>query len=317
MAQRPAWKVPPEAVAHAGEVSSSSLEQFLKCPFGWALHYRARLEPGAGVDLPSGSRLLGDFAHRILQSMLCGPQKLDFATAKEADARTWARKAFEERVVLEAAPLVRRGGEVELDRAKTLVSNAAVALLAFLQASGWKPVAAEHSVTGTFGGFPANGRIDLLVEKNGDPAVVDLKLSGLKYKREELEAGHALQLALYASLVKKRPDVLPPSGFFVLEDGQFLTTQSTEFPGAVSVEGPDARATLDGAILGFTYWRSVLAKGVLPVLGEKLAWEEAVTAAVGPPPAKDSPARRPEPCKFCHYKSICVPPAVVDEGEGA
>ena len=220
-------------------------------------------------------------------------------------------------MALEAAPLVRRGGEVELDRAKTLVANAAAALLAFLQKSGWKPVAVEHPVTGTFGGFPANGRIDLLVEKGGEPGVVDLKLSGLKYRREELEAGHALQLALYASLVQKRPGSMPPSGFFVLEDGQIVTTEPNAFPGAISVQGPDARATLDGAILGFTYWRGVLAKGVLPVLGEKLAWEGPVTAAAGPPPAVDSPARRPKPCKFCDYASICVPPAVVDEEEGA
>ena len=52
MAQRPTWKVPPESVAHAGQVSSSSLESFLGCPFRWALHYRARLEPGAGVESP-------------------------------------------------------------------------------------------------------------------------------------------------------------------------------------------------------------------------------------------------------------------------
>jgi hypothetical protein len=308
LAQRPAWKVPPQAVAPTGPLSASALEQLLKCPFRWALGYRARLQRGAGVDLPSGGRLLGDFAHRILQSMLCGPEKLDVAKAKEGDARAWARKAFDARVALEAAPLVRRGGEVELDRSRKLVEEAAGALLGFLKATGWKPVDAERKVSGSFAGLPATGFIDLVVEKDGVEGIVDLKLGGLRYRKEELEAGHGLQLALYASMLGKRGKRVPPSGYFILEDGQFLTTEPLAFPGATIVEGPGSKETLEGAEQGFAYWSGVMAKGLLPVLHEQLAWEGPVTAAAGPPPAEDSPARRPGPCRFCDYESICVPP---------
>ena len=182
-----------------------ALESYLGCPFRWALHYQAKLEPGGGVNLPKGNRLLGDFAHRILQDMLCGPEKITFAKAKGADAGAWATKAFDARVGVEAAPLVLRGGEVELDRACTLVANAAASLLEFLKRAGWTPVEAEREVIGTFAGLPASGYIDLVVEKDGAKAVVDLKLSGLKYRQEELEAGHALQTALYASLLNKAP----------------------------------------------------------------------------------------------------------------
>ena len=58
------------------------------------------------------------------------------------------------------------------------------------------------------------------------------------------------------------------------------------------VEGPGSQATLEGSEEGFTYWRKVLAQGVLPVLHEELDWEAAVTAAAGPPPDEDSLARR-------------------------
>jgi hypothetical protein len=58
-----------------------------------------------------------------------------------------------------------------------------------------------------------------------------------------------------------------------------------------------------------------MAKGVLPVLHEELAWQGPVTAAAGPPPEDGSPARPPAPCKFCDYRSLCVPPAVDDEEE--
>ena len=302
-------------MAPTARLSASSLEAYLGCPFSWALHYQARLTPGGGVDLPEGNRLLGDFAHRILQDMLCGPAKLAFATARGPDARAWAERAFDARVGLEAAPLVRRGGEVELDRARTLVAGAAAALLEVLTRSGWRPVDAEREVSGTFAGLPAAGRVDLVVEKAGAEALVDLKLSGLRTRREELEAGRALQPALYASLIRKGGRPLPPSGFFVLEDGQLLTTEPQAFPGATVVEGPGAQATLQGSEEGFRYWRKVLGEGVLPVLREQLPWEPLVTAAAGAPPEEDSLARRAPPCRFCDYSAICVPPAVPDEGE--
>jgi hypothetical protein len=94
--------------------------------------------------------------------MLCGEGKLAFSKATPDEAKAWAKEAFDARVALEAAPLVRRGGEVELDRARTLVVNAAGALLQFLKRSGWKPVDAEREVNGTFAGLPAFG---LVVER--------------------------------------------------------------------------------------------------------------------------------------------------------
>ncbi|ABS28188.1 PD-(D/E)XK nuclease family protein [Anaeromyxobacter sp. Fw109-5] len=313
MTQRPAWKVPPQTLVPAGTLSSTSLEAFLGCPFKWALRYQAQLKPGQGVNLPDGNRLLGDFAHRVLQDMLCGDEKLDFAAATAEDARAWARKAFDARVGLEAARLVRRGGEVELDRARTVVATAAASLLEFLKRTGWRPVEAEREVNGTFAGVPASGFVDLVVEKDGVEAILDLKLSGLRYRQEELEEGQALQIALYASLLGTRGRKLPPAGFFVLDDGQLLTTDAKAFPGATVVDGPGTEATLKGSEDGFRYWQKVLATGLVPSMREGLDWAAEVGAAAGPPPDEDSLARRPPPCRYCDYKPVCVPPPPKDE----
>lgn len=296
-----------------GALSSTSLDAFLGCPFKWALRYQAQLKPGEGVTLPEGGRLLGDFAHRVLQDMLCGPEKLDVTRATPDEARAWARSAFDARVGREAARLVQRGGEVELDRARTLVTTAAASLLAFLQGSGWRPVDAEREVKGSFAGLPASGYVDLVVEKDGVEAIVDLKLSGIQYREEELEDGQALQLALYASLLGKRGRKLPPTGFFILEDGQLLTVDPKAFPGATVVDGPGTKETLRGSEEGFRYWEKVLAAGVLPSMRDGIGWEPAVTAAAGPPPAEDSLARRPPPCRFCDYQALCVAPVARDE----
>lgn len=310
---RGVWHVPPGALAPTGRLSSSQLESLLGCPFKWALEHQGLLQPGRGVDLPDEQRLLGNFAHRILQDLLLGPDRLDLAAATEESAVAWAGAAFDARVASEAAPFVRRGREVELDRGRATVAGAAAALLRHLQDGGWEVRAAEQPVSGSFAGQPVVGYVDLVLERRGKPAVLDLKLSGGGYRRRELEEGRALQLALYARMLEPG-GTLPPAGFLVLDDGELLTVNPGAFPGATVIAGPSAHETLGAAEEGFRYWKKVLSAGLLPVLNKKLEWEDAVTEATGaPPPDAKGPARREPACNFCRFPTLCK----VGFGEGA
>ncbi len=301
---RPVWRALAETLRPSGALSSSRLEALLGCPFQWALSYQARLRRGKGVDLPADNRLLGDFAHRILQDMLVGEDRLDVARTSEDDATAWALQAFDARVAAEAAPLVRPGREVERDAARTLVGGAAAALLRHVKAGGWTARATEEEVSGTFAGKLVDGRIDLVLEKAGKQAVVDFKLSGGKYRRDELEQGHALQLALYAAMLKKGGDALPPSGYLTLDDGQLLTVHPQAFPGATVIDGPSPEDTLGGAERMFKAWEKVLASGLLPMCSDDLPWEEPIAEAAGPLP-QDDLARRDPPCHFCDFTTLC------------
>ena len=134
--------------------------------------------------------------------------------------------------------------------------------------------------------------------------------------RRSSRSGHALQPALYASLLRKSGKPLPPSGFFILEDGQLLTTEPLAFPGATVVEGPGPAATLEGSAEGFQFWRSVMAKGVLPVLHEDLSWKGPVTAAAGAASRRWLASRAlPHPASSATTSRFCVPPAFEDEEE--
>lgn len=301
---RAVWAVPPEALRPPGPLSASALDALLGCPFKWALERNAQLRPGRGVDLPEGSRLLGDFAHRILQDMLVGDGHLDTGTATPEEASTWAARAFDARVASEAAPLVRQGREVERDAARTLIANAAGAIVRFLRAGEWAARSVEEEVHGEFARTPVQGYVDLVLTKSGRTALLDFKLSGAKYRRAELQDGHALQLALYASMLRQGGGPLPPAGFLTLDDGQLLTTSPQAFPGATVVDGPSAEETLRGAETMFDAWTKVLEKGFLPVCSEELPWEEPVVAATGPLP-DDPLARRAPSCLFCTFKTLC------------
>jgi hypothetical protein len=302
---RAVWQAPPETLAPAGTLSATALESLLGCPFKWALEHQGLLRPGRGVDIPDENRLLGDFAHRILQDMVLGTDRIAVDRATEDDAKKWAGLSFDARVGCEAAPLVRRGREAELDQARTLVAGAAAALVRHLHAGGWKVKAAEHPVSGRFAGHDVAGYVDLVLEKEGTEALLDLKLSGGRYRREELEKGRALQLALYASMLKSSGRAQPPAGFLILDDGQLLTVNPGAFPGAAVIEGPSAHETLKGAELGFAYWKKVLSKGLLPIPSEDLAWEDTIVEAAGELPDEKGPARREPGCLFCRFGALC------------
>ncbi len=305
VAPRGVWQAPPEALAPAVTLSATALESLLGCPFKWALEHQGLLRPGRGVDLPDDNRLLGDFAHRILQAMVLGTERIDVERATEDEVKKWTARAFDARVASEAAPFVRRGREAELDRARTLVAGAAAALVGHLQVGGWKVKAAEHPVSGRFAGHDVAGYVDLVLEKEGTEALLDLKLSGGRRRREELEKGRALQLALYASMLKSSGRVHPPAGFLILDDGQLLTLNPNAFPGAAVIEGPSAHETLKGAEEGFAYWKKVLSKGLLPILSEDLDWEAAVEEVAGELPDEKGPARREPGCLFCRFGALC------------
>ncbi len=302
---RAVWNAPPETLAPAGDLSATALESLLGCPFKWALEHQGLLGPGRGVDIPDGNRLLGDFAHRVLQDMVLGTERIDVERATEDEAKRWAARSFDTRVGSEAAPLVRRGREAELDRGRTLVAGAAAALIRHLQAGGWKVKAAEYPVSGRFAGHAVAGYVDLVLEKEGTEALLDLKLSGGRHRREDLEKGRALQLALYASMLRSSGRPHPPAGYLVLDDGQLLTVNPGAFPGAAVIEGPSAVETLKGAEEGFAYWKKVLSKGLLPVPSEDLAWEDAIVEAAGELPDEEGPARREPACLFCRFGALC------------
>jgi ATP-dependent helicase/nuclease subunit B len=305
IAPRPIFRLPPEAIS-TDRLSPSSLEKLLGCPVAWTLEYAAGLRRRGIARIPTGGRLLGTFAHAILEDLLLGPERLDLASATAADAIGWAARAFDARVAREAAPLVARGAEVERHRAREIVSQAAGALFALLQAGGWRARAAEDALSGRFEGAELSGSADLVLEKEGRTGILDLKLSNPRFFREKLENGEALQVALYAELSRRGAE-LPPTGYFIVSRGELLTVDGGAFPGAREVSGPSMDDTLHAARDALRFWRDVLARGVVASRHEDVAEASALEAAdaAGRPAPSAGPGAIDPPCRFCEYGAVC------------
>lgn len=305
IAPRAVFHLPPDTIA-VGALSPSSLEKLLGCPVAWVLERAAGLRRRGMARIPSGSRLLGTFSHAVLADLLDGPDRLDLATATPDDAAAWAERAFDARVATEAGPLVARGAEVERHRAREVVSGAARALFGALQAGGWQVRDTEASLAGELGGSALSGSADLVLEKDGLPAILDLKLAKAKYFREKLENGEALQLALYADMARGGA-AMPPTGYFLIAQGELLTVDAGAFPGARELAGPGMSETVTGARDALAFWRAALAKGVAIVRDEErrdAATLEAADAAGRPAPGSGPGAAEP-PCRFCDFGTVC------------
>ncbi|MGM0575196.1 MAG: PD-(D/E)XK nuclease family protein [Myxococcota bacterium] len=304
---RPVWRVSPEHVEPPPLLSPTAVEKVFGCPLQWVLADRAKLRPGAVASIPEGDRLVGLFAHALLQDLVVGDDALDLGRATPDEAAARAGEMFDARVGGEAAPLLRPGHEVERERARSSVASAARELVAMLQRAGWRPVAAERETGGTFEGHRWRGYVDLLLESpEGRPAVVDLKLGHSRNRREELAEGRALQLAMYADGVASG-DALPPVAYMTVGDGRFLTTDGEAFPESTAVEGPSSGETLVLAGRAWRWWRSVLSEGVVPARHDDLeGWKELCEEVAGGPPPDEGPAARKAPCCFCDFAPLCT-----------
>ncbi|MGC4000490.1 MAG: PD-(D/E)XK nuclease family protein [Anaeromyxobacter sp.] len=279
----------------------------LGCPLQWLLQYGAGLRPGRALQLPEGSQLLGTFVHALLQDLVHGPRALPLAGLSEADAQAHVERAFDARVAGEAAPLVQRGQELALDRARRLAGGAAAALVRHLHAGDWEVVGVETPLAGEFAGHPVEGYADLVLRrrKDGARAVLDLKLGRFTYRRKELEQGQGLQLALYARMLGPQGGKLPPAGYLVLQDGELLAHSLHAFPTAVEAQGPSLEETLQIAGRTLALWERALGGGHVPVAIEKSDWAERIAEVVGEVPGRKDPGRYPPRCDFCQFSVLC------------
>lgn len=310
----PAPRIVPHAVFHVPpgiipitRLSPSSLERLLGCPVAWVLEHSGALRRGAVSRIPSGNRLLGNFAHAILEDLLHGPEKLDLGEGTPDEASALAGRLFDRRVGSEAAPLVARTAKVEQHRARELICHAARALFALLQSGGWRVRGAEEKLTRRFEEADLAGSADLVLERDGSAAVLDLKLStSSKYFREKLEKGEALQLALYAEMVRSSSGT-PPTGYFLINRGEVLTVDHGAFPGARELAGPTMPDTLEAARDALRFWRRVLEEGIVASRREELreGADSVASGAAGAPVPSRGPGAIDAPCRFCEYDALC------------
>jgi CRISPR/Cas system-associated exonuclease Cas4 (RecB family) len=266
------FTIRPNEIAPRRKFSYSQMSKLLACPFRWFMDDYLGLKKPSGLDLPTGSLLIGILAHKIVELLYKNSERL----APE-DASTRAGELFEELVPKMAAELLEEGNALGKERIKHTLQRAIKELVQRINEQGLSVKATEKELNGDFPPCGFTGKADCYLEDAaGNAFVIDMKWSFSSKYNEMLHSHKALQLATYAWLL--RPDD------FNAQCAYFLFPKSE----LLYENGEDWQRIWNTAKELWSAKRDAMQGGQL-ALGDPKDKEQLVT---------------PE-CTYCDYQTIC------------
>lgn len=246
----------------SGPESHSSLVPFLHRPYQWVLRYKARLQADPPLRTQGGNLLKGQLLHRLAEDLFDPGGGVAWKTCDQAALDAWIADQLPDLLRGEGAVFLQPGQQRERHDIERVAKRSLWELLRRLRAAKVDKIATETRLTGCFenGALDLAGIPDLTLEVPGQGGgILDLKWSGLPYRREELAGNRHLQLAIYAQLHSLGKAGPPPVGYYILTEARLLTQHPAPvFPGALAcppaTPGEDL-AQLWCAFLGAWRWR--------------------------------------------------------------
>ncbi|MCZ2404988.1 PD-(D/E)XK nuclease family protein [Paenarthrobacter sp. Z7-10] len=184
-------------------LSFSQLNTLLGCSLSWVLQYKSKLRIPDAAQIPSENRMLGSFAHKVVE-VLHGQL---YAENRAVPSAEEVRNAIEQLLPHFASELLLPGEKARRHAVQSTLETAVATFFEQLQRGGVALQGMEEefrkelrlTAGGTEHLIPVSGRADAVgIDDAGRRTVVDLKWSNSdKYRRAEIQDGEALQLALY------------------------------------------------------------------------------------------------------------------------
>jgi hypothetical protein len=179
-----------------------------------------------------------------------------------------------------------------------VLAAAAEALLDLLRRTDTQVIAIEEESSCAGLGSKLRGRPDLVI---GPPEmIIDMKYSGARYRREELEHGAAYQLAAYSRMRGEEGATLP-AAYFIISRQKILTTDSIHFKTDYAVDGPSLQTTWEAFERAYEAGFAEIKAGraCAPAVEEEDAEPPDSSEIV------DGKLVLPPPCIFCDYGKLC------------
>lgn len=213
----------------------TNLESLFYYPHRWFFKQKLKLAPLNLLSISAENTLLGNLAHRFFEMLF----QENWVQMEKKDLDDWIKNQAPGLLEREGATLLLYGREPEKAQFLNKVKNAAWALLCQLRDNHWSVQATEFELNGSFAGVPVRGKADLVLQRGGETAIVDLKWRGLNRRKAMIMNGEDLQLVLYSRLLAPEGD-WPHSAYFILEDAKMIARNSKAFKDAlVAGQGAD------------------------------------------------------------------------------
>lgn len=222
---RPFLHILPHRRVEAREKETfTSLETLLYYPYQWVFRHKIKLVKSSILSLVKDEALMGNLAHRFFERLFV----LDTSSWSKGDLERWVDQESESLLAREGAVLLLYGREPERISFLNGVKQSAWSLLHLLRENKWQVLATEQPVEGEFESTALHGRADLVLQRGGELAVLDLKWRGIGYREDSIRNEADLQLVLYARLVTGGQG-WAHSAFFIMEKARLLARNNAAF----------------------------------------------------------------------------------------
>ena len=219
-------KAPPHAKLDLREAESfSSLETLLYYPYQWVFRHKLQLRQSDILSILDERPLYGNLAHRYFELLLQHPELPNWSAT---DIEAFIDALTPDLLHKEGATLLLYGREPEQIRLVRKVKRAAVRLIDLIQRNGWSVAATEKNIEGPFSNRTLKARADLLLQRPGELAVLDLKWSSAHYRENLIRNEEDLQLALYTFLLQDA-QLTVHSAYYILENERLIARNQAAF----------------------------------------------------------------------------------------
>jgi len=218
----------PNLLTESEYETPTNLDSLFYYPHRWFFRQKLRLYRSSLLSVTGDNTLLGSLAHRFFEKLL----KENLAGLDRRALNEWVENEANTLLPKEGATLLLYGREPERMAFLNKVKNAAWSLISLLRSNGWEVENTEMELQGNFVGMPVRGKADLVLRRDDEQAIIDLKWSGVKRRKELIQNGEDLQLVLYAHLLPP-PEQWPHTAYFILDEGKMVARNAAAFKEAL------------------------------------------------------------------------------------
>ena len=246
----------------------TSLSSLLYYPYQWFFRNKVRLHKSSLLSVVKENTLKGNLSHRFIE-LLLKENKEQIQSINREEINAFLEEKSGQLFAREGATLLMYGKEPERLAFLNKVKYAAWSLVKTIQDNCWEVQATEMDLEGHFLNVPIKAKADLVLEREGEAAVLDLKWSGGNYRRRMIKNEEDLQLVLYSKLLDK-DHTWSHTGYFILDKGEVLARNNQAFSNCEALQVDADHIAINERILSkmeATYaWRKAqLDKGQIEI----------------------------------------------------
>ncbi len=221
------------AIERLNSVSPTDLNKLFYYPHQWFFSKITRFRKSSLAGITPDTTLIGNLAHKFFEKLLPEP----FREWNKASLEEWIEAKADEIFITEGASLLMYGREPEKIHFINNLKFSAWNLCQMIITNGWEVKETEMRLEGEFANLTLTGKTDLVLQREKEIAIIDLKYRGGNRYSQLIKNNEDLQLILYAHLLKNE-DIIPHTAYYIIKDAKMIARNTSAFADCIAIH-PD------------------------------------------------------------------------------